>query len=505
MSLSSARKVSWFSILFFVIGLLLLAPGCDGETSSQPEDTAQDTGQDVQSDIQPDEQADQQPDPETETEQDTTPDTEAADDSIDVELPPGVQCTGTGECITDVRRTPTNVHLTWQRDPATTITLQWMTEDMDTETYLPKVWFAEDDPALVRRVGDGVEIIELTPDMVSEGEGTIYEAEMGGVVVGEYVNWAVELTGLEPETTYYYRAGSWDSYDDASDEFQGVNLSPVYSFSTAREKGSREPLRFVAAGDSRGGYDEIAEQIDRLAALDAGFWLFSGDMTDVGTMGEWNLWFEAMSPVMVDTVLMPIQGNHETLVEVYYGQFALPRMEGLDEELHEHAYSFDYQNVHVVGLNSCTAGLVRAQVDWLTADLAAAAQDADIDWIVVFFHHPAYSACSHGPTDYVLEHWVPIFEAHGVDVVFNGHDHDYERTHPIRGGEVVDEGEGVVYVVAGAFFAPGYGNGSEWWTVTSTHGDKANYAVVDIEGNTLHAVAYSGDGNEVLDEFTMTK
>ena len=92
-----------------------------------------------------------------------------------------------------------------------------------------------------------------------------------------------------------------------------------------------------------------------------------------------------------------------------------------------------------------------------------------------------------------------------MDLVFTGHDHNYERSKPVRDDQVVPAGEGVVHVVAGAFFAPPYGNGNEWWTEISHHGDKANYVVAEVEGETISLTAYSGDGTEVLDQWTMTK
>jgi hypothetical protein len=55
------------------------------------------------------------------------------------------------------------------------------------------------------------------------------------------------------------------------------------------------------------------------------------------------------------------------------------------------------------------------------------------------FHQPAYSCARHDSTPAVIENWVPLFEASGVDVVLNGHDHNYQRL--LR--------HGVTYVVTG--------------------------------------------------------
>ena len=74
------------------------------------------------------------------------------------------------------------------------------------------------------------------------------------------------------------------------------------------------------------------------------------------------------------------------------------------------------------------------QLAWLDEALAASAGP-----IIVAFHHPAFSCGSHGSTPSVIEHWVPRLTAAGVDLVLNGHDHDYERF----------QADGVTYIVTG--------------------------------------------------------
>ncbi len=407
--------------------------------------------------------------------------------------------------VTDVDKQPINLHLTWQSDPASSLTVQWRTEFKDAADYTPRVWFAPDAPEFVDRSGDEPAITAFGPEHVVEGQGQLYQESLAGEEAAEFVNWTVELTGLAPQTRYCYRAGSWDGFDEQAQTFKGVNLSGLHCFTTAPAPAADAAFRYVVAGDSRGGYEDIAANIERLRALDADFWLFSGDMNGMGNQQEWDAWFAAMAPLVNDTVLMPIQGNHEVFAEVYYHQFALPRAEGLPAGYQEFAWSFDYGNTHFVGLNSNGVEIVRGQVDWLRNDLAAARQNPDIVWTVVQFHHPAYSASNHGSTDRVLEHWVPVLEEQGVDLAFAGHDHNYERSHPVADGQVKPAGQGVVHVVAGAFYSPGYSAGTDWWTVTSTHGNKGNYVVVDVAGDELTVTAYSGDGQEQLDRFSLAK
>lgn len=77
------------------------------------------------------------------------------------------------------------------------------------------------------------------------------------------------------------------------------------------------------------------------------------------------------------------------------------------------------------------------QLAWLEETLAA----TDAPWRMVGLHHPPYSSGLHGSSTQVREAFVPIFERYGVQIVFSGHEHDYQRTDPI---------DGITYVVSGA-------------------------------------------------------
>jgi Purple acid Phosphatase, N-terminal domain/Calcineurin-like phosphoesterase len=76
-----------------------------------------------------------------------------------------------------------------------------------------------------------------------------------------------------------------------------------------------------------------------------------------------------------------------------------------------------------------------AQTAWLRATLAAARDDDSIDWIIVQMHQDAASssATGNGSDAGLRETWLPLFDAYEVDLVLCGHDHDYERSFPVRG------------------------------------------------------------------------
>src|SRR6202044_3025269 len=76
-----------------------------------------------------------------------------------------------------------------------------------------------------------------------------------------------------------------------------------------------------------------------------------------------------------------------------------------------------------------------AQTRWLESTLQAASGDPNVDWIIVQMHQDALSSAKNGngSDKGIREAWLPLFDRYGVDLVLCGHDHDYERSWPVRG------------------------------------------------------------------------
>lgn len=76
-----------------------------------------------------------------------------------------------------------------------------------------------------------------------------------------------------------------------------------------------------------------------------------------------------------------------------------------------------------------------AQTRWLEETLSAASKDESVDWIIVQMHQDALSSSTsgNGSDKGIRETWLPLFDRYGVDLVLCGHDHDYERSWPVRG------------------------------------------------------------------------
>jgi 3',5'-cyclic AMP phosphodiesterase CpdA len=78
------------------------------------------------------------------------------------------------------------------------------------------------------------------------------------------------------------------------------------------------------------------------------------------------------------------------------------------------------------------------QLDWLKAELAT---PRTTPWLVVMGHHPLYNNGHHGNTQALIDDWGPLFQEHGVDFYFCGHDHDLQH--------MEFEGLGTSFVLSG--------------------------------------------------------
>ena len=162
-----------------------------------------------------------------------------------------------------------------------------------------------------------------------------------------------------------------------------------------------------------------------------------------------------------------------------------------------------FGNTLVISMTDTTLepGALRGRyADYLEATLA---EHQDATWKFLVNHRPFYSASTrHGSAEDLQDQWMPILDEYEVDVVFNGHDHNYERTVPIRNGERVELGRGTIYVVAAGVGAPMYDNGNQWWTEISEK--IPSWCLVRVNGDRLEYTAYRLDGTEI-DSFVWDK
>jgi len=258
--------------------------------------------------------------------------------------------------------------------------------------------------------------------------------------------------------------------------------SPLYTFWTAFPR--NETIRFAVYGDSQGEWDgwqtvlKVAQAIEQERPL---FVLKTGDLVDKGwNRTHWIAYFTA-SPFLHNSTLYPVLGNHENLSGLYFSFFSLP--------FNERWYSFVNGPVHFIGLDSNRPDRYRfTQFFWLCHEL----QTHDEPFTVVFFHHPLYSSSNHGNSTFLQKIWEPLFELYGVDIVFSGHDHNYERS-------IVNN---VTYVVTGGGGSPLYDNGHSPCTVYSEK--TYHYCMLSANSTTMRFEAKKPDGS-VFDSFQLAR
>ena len=305
------------------------------------------------------------------------------------------------------------------------------------------------------------------------------------------------LQNLTPDTRYYYRI-----------KLDGEVESEGHVFDTAPAVPA--PLRFAVLGDSGACSQAQFDVAAQILVHNPDLVLHTGDVIyDFGALEELDPTYFLPYRDLIDRIpIYACLGNHDVRT-----QNGLPLLSALYLPTNSATgssrfYSFDRGEVHFVALdtNQDTApGSI--QNLWLEADLAA----ASATWTVAYLHFPPYSnAKQHGSDLDVRANLCPLLDRYGVDLVFSGHDHNYERTLPMLGGLVVDAGQdpdfidpaGPIYVVTAGGGKDLYPNGTSDYTAYSE--SSFHFALIDVDGSDLTLTAV-GAGGGILDRITITK
>ncbi|WP_026343681.1 metallophosphoesterase [Nocardia sp. BMG111209] len=343
----------------------------------------------------------------------------------------------------------------------------------------------------------------------------------GGVLGAEQFYVHAPVDGLPGRAPHFYR---WRT----ADGFVGDIRSAAPAMATARD--AVLPFRFTMLGDqgtddtptqpgglTRGDYDDVYYKDDndpavphtlnvlrQIAASKGDFHILAGDIAYADPSGAGKKpqfvahgnpadGFDKYNPFVWDVYLNSIElsssvtpwmfatGNHDMEAAYgdhgYGGHAARLDLPNSGPAGCPSVYSFTYGNVAVLSLDANdvsyeikanTGYSGGAQTGWVERTLAAYRSNPNIDFIVCFFHHCAYSTTdSHASDGGVRAAWTGLFDKYQVDLVLQGHNHIYERTDPIRAGQptraagdnsvVYGATDGTVYYTVGAGGRPRYG------------------------------------------------
>ncbi|MDT4922325.1 MAG: hypothetical protein QOG01_38 [Pseudonocardiales bacterium] len=272
---------------------------------------------------------------------------------------------------------------------------------------------------------------------------------------------------------------TFTSFGDQGTPTTGKVYTPPAGVTIANPPYVNDNLGSPAAADVTAG-------VERVRPL---FHLFNGDLCYANLANDrvrtWSDFWDNNTRSARNRPWMPSAGNHENELgngaigyRAYQTYFSLPAQPGQTEDTRGLWYSFTVGSVRVISLanddvcyqdggNSYVRGYSGgAQKTWLEGELAAARRDRDIDWVIVCMHQVVISTADkfNGADLGIRQEWVPLFDKYGVDVVVCGHEHHYERSHPIRGQQenstltpipvstdtdVVDTSRGTVHMVIG--------------------------------------------------------
>ena len=350
--------------------------------------------------------------------------------------------------------TPEQIHLTWGDDPSSSVVVSWASPAQAVN------------PRVTLQHASSVDTIHAVQRTYTDG--------LNGQTVFTY---HARLDGLRPGSTFHYSVTA---------DNDGNRRQPFTAeFKTAPS--GRVPFRFTSYGDlatpvsswilSSPQSRYAVEAVERFKPL---FHLLNGDLcyANLNPTAQPAVWADFGKNTQVSAAFrpwMPCPGNHEIEFnngaqgfDAYLTRFSLPHngtaFPGLwyrfrvgsalfislsaDDVIYQDSGAFvagpsPLQPASSTGNAAIEPGTSLyihgyssgAQTRWLEQVLAEASKDESIDWIIVQMHQDALSSSKNGngSDKGIREAWLPLFDRYGVDLVLCGHDHDYERSWPVRG------------------------------------------------------------------------
>ncbi|MHA1752057.1 MAG: metallophosphoesterase [Candidatus Helarchaeota archaeon] len=300
------------------------------------------------------------------------------------------------------------------------------------------------------------------------------------------------ITSLKPDTEYHYKINS--------SECNLYYMNKDYKFRTAPS--SNKPVfSFNVVGDTRPdffGYSAQRIIMKKMIETNPNFILNIGDIVLAPNREDhWQRFFDSIdiNDYASTHPYMCSIGNHET---IEYAPDYGHRFEYFMNYTHnDFYYAFNYSNTCFFALDINTEtyinrnGISQAELDWLNETLFKANASKNINWIIGYWHYPAYASAGKYK---VVQEIIPLLERYKVDVVFNGHIHYYERLNV----------NGTHYIITG-------GGGAELEAMAyNTHPNSAIirsvYEFCHVEINNTRLTIHAIDQNGVIfDSLTLNQ
>jgi acid phosphatase type 7 len=393
--------------------------------------------------------------------------------------------------------------------------------------------------------------------------------------VNKFMVYKAQLTNLTAGAPFEYRLSK--------------NNKIVFTNTGKALKSAEQPYRLLTFGDIGAGTKEAKQIANAVYKANADMIAVTGDIVyEYGLISEYTkVFWPIYNTDKVDTIGVPLMhsipfvaavGNHDMDTRdldkrpdalAYYhfwdqplngpvgveGGAIVPLLKGSDANIKAFKdaagnryprmsnFSFNYGNAHILMLDADT------YVDWTDSTLKAwVAKDLEdakqATWRFVFYHHPGFNSSIDHFEQQQMRLLAPIFEKGKVDVVFNGHVHNYQRSFPMQfapakngvlmvggkegktvrgrvvpglwtldknfGGKTNTKPNGVVYVVTGAggqkLYNPEQNNKPDSWQkftdkfVSNIH----SFTVADVDGKNLKLRQIDVNEKEI-DTITLTK
>lgn len=374
----------------------------------------------------------------------------------------------------------------------------------------------------------GTPIVQVA--LKSDYDGTSFPADKARVFTGTtslgnngYTSYKVNTNGFAESTQYVYRLGD------------GTNWSPVYNYNTYETN----KYSFFYMGDPQiGAGGDIAKDtsgwIDTMNKAtqqfpNTNFMISIGDQVNNG--GELNGQSNELeysgyfAPNQLKNLpAAVIAGNHETYGAGHTTHFNLPNMSTQygnfsSEPTSGADYYFTYGNTLFMALNS--NNMNEDEHKQFMQD--AIAKNPKATWKIVLMHHSIYSSANHETDADIIQRRADlpqVIDSLGIDVVLDGHDHEYTRSYQMKGGKAQSvnlDNQGRVVDPAGTLYMTvNSASGSKYYQLQEPNNNNyyeakkeqlqvPTFSRVSVTSNDFTITTYRADTMKITDTYTIVK